>query len=316
MESAGSEEKVNSDAVSAASATLEERKLEQEVTAKQRELDLKEREVSAQEREAAAKEKELERSRWLNPTVIAIFAAAIGLISSVVVARLNNKATQDLERSRSQSTIILEAIRTGTGNTDAACKNLVFLSNLQLIDDPQQTIHKQCASVPAGIPSLPSGFQTDNTADRAKLAESLRTLKNPQSSLKFRAELKGSCRPQETQQYSCYDGDQAELVFTNEGPFSVFVAAVDVGPTMSVNLLTESTVAVQPKQTIQIGTIMYTRPFGRDTVKVIAAKEPFDVNLFFESQHLRGVNTLPRNGDWAVIDLLVDTSARPGQLPK
>jgi hypothetical protein len=244
--------------------------------------------------------------------VIAIFAAAIGLISSVVVARLNNKATQDIERLRSQSTIILEAIRTGTGNTDASCKNLVFLSNLGLIDDPQQTIHKQCASVPAGIPSLPAASQSsDSNSDRARLAESFRTLKNPQSSLKFRAELKGSCRQQEAQQYRCYDGDQVELMVTNNESFNLFVAAVDVGPTMSVTEVTQSMKAVQPNSTISLGELVFTTPYGRDTLKVIAAKEPFDVNLFFSSQHLRGVNTLPKNDYWGVVDLLVDTSARP-----
>jgi hypothetical protein len=133
---------------------------------------------------------------------------------------------------------------------------------------------------------------------------------------KFRAELKGSCRPQEAQQYSCYDGDQAELVVTNDEPFNLFVSVVDVGPTMSVDLVTRSTIAVQSNQTARIGPIVFTRPYGRDTLKVIAAREPFDVNLFLESQHLRGVNTLPRNGYWGVADLLVDTSARPGQLAK
>lgn len=299
------------------SDSLDERKFEHEIAVERRELDLKEREVEAKESEVAAKEKELERSRWLNPTVIAILAGAIGLISSVVVARLNNKATQDLERLRSQSTIILEAIRTGTGNTDAACKNLVFLSNLGLIDDPQQTIHKQCASVPAGIPSLPVASQSnDSNSDRARLAESFRTLKNPQSSLTFRAELKGSCRQQEPQQYSCYDGDQGELIVTNNEPFNLFVAAVDVSPTMSVNQLTQSVMAVPPNSPISIGSLTFTRPYGRDTLKVIAAKEPFDVNLFFSSQHLRGVNTLPRNDYWGVVDLLVDTSAGPANSAK
>ena len=96
-----------------ASGSLDERKLQYEAAARIRELDLREREVAAKESEADSKEKELERSRWLNPTVIGIFVAAIGLLSSVVVARLNNNATQALERQRAQSTIILEAIPDG-----------------------------------------------------------------------------------------------------------------------------------------------------------------------------------------------------------
>jgi len=157
------------------SDSLVERKLEYDIAATQRELDLKEREVVAKEREIAAKEKELEKSRWLNPTVIAILVAGIGLISSVVVARLNNKATQDLQRVQAQSTIILEAVRTGTGNTEASCKNLVFLSDLQLIDDPKQTIHKQCASVPAGVPSLPSPAEVAHFTKSAQLTPEVET---------------------------------------------------------------------------------------------------------------------------------------------
>lgn len=152
-----------------ASGSLDERKLQYDAAAKTRELDLREREVTSKEREVASKEKELERSRWLNPTVIGIFVAAIGLISSVVVARLNNNATQDLERQRAQSTIILEAIRTGTGNTDASCRNLLFLANLRLLDDPRQTISKQCSSVSPGLPSLPSAGEVARFTRSAQL---------------------------------------------------------------------------------------------------------------------------------------------------
>jgi len=133
---------------------FDERRFEQESAAKTRELDLREREIAAKEREVAAKEKELDQSRWLNPTVIGLFAAALGLIGSVVVARVNNQNTQEVERVRSQSTLVLEAIK--TGSPDAACKNLLFFVGLGLLSDADQTIHRQCASAPKGAPSLPS----------------------------------------------------------------------------------------------------------------------------------------------------------------
>jgi hypothetical protein len=102
---------------------------------RKRELDIMEREVAAKEREVLAKEEDLKRSRWLNPTVIGLFAAALGLIGSVIVARVNdsntlrvaienNTATQTVESHRAQSNLVLEAIR--TGNPDAACRNLTF----------------------------------------------------------------------------------------------------------------------------------------------------------------------------------------------
>jgi hypothetical protein len=138
----------------------------QDAIDRKRELDIKEREVAAKEREVLAKEEELKRSRWLNPTVIGLFAAALGLIGSVVVARVNNSntlrvatenniATQTVELHRAQSNLVLEAIK--TGNADAACKNLLFFVGLGLLDDANQTIRKQCATAPMGAPSLPSG---------------------------------------------------------------------------------------------------------------------------------------------------------------
>jgi hypothetical protein len=133
-----------------AEPSLEARKFAQETAARKRELDLKEREV-------LAKEEELKRSRWLNPTVIGLFAAALGLIGSVVVARVNNANTQEVQRLQAEANITLEAIKTGTGNTDAACKNLIFFVSLGLIRDPGGKIGTQCRGTPAGPPSLPTG---------------------------------------------------------------------------------------------------------------------------------------------------------------
>jgi hypothetical protein len=107
---------------------------------KKRELDLKEREVAAREREVAAKEKELTVSFWRNPVMIGLFAASLGLMGNAYIAQVNNLNTQSVERLHAQSTLVLEAIKTN-GNTDAACRNLVFFVNLGLLDDPRATIH-------------------------------------------------------------------------------------------------------------------------------------------------------------------------------
>lgn len=131
----------------ASEPSLEERRFQEEAAAKKQELGLRQREVTA-------KEEELRRSRWLNPMVIGLFAAAIGLIGSVIVARVNNQASQQLEQFRSQSTLILQAIK--TGDQDGACRNLVFFVSLGLLDDQNHTISKTCASAPTGAPSLPA----------------------------------------------------------------------------------------------------------------------------------------------------------------
>jgi hypothetical protein len=136
--------------------SFEERRLNQEMAFREREVAIKEREVAAKEREVLAKQEELKRSRWLNPTVIGIFAAALGLMGSVIVARVNNANTQEVERLQSEASITLEAIKTGTGNTDAACKNLVFFVSLGLVHDPEGKIADQCKNAPTGPPSLPA----------------------------------------------------------------------------------------------------------------------------------------------------------------
>lgn len=128
---------------------LEERKLAREAAERRWELSLKEREV-------AIKEVELRRSRWLNPTAIGLAAAAIGLIGNVVVTSINNKNAQQLERSRMQSNIVVQAISTGTINS--ACTNLVAFVDFGLLDDPHGAI-RNCLKSPNTTPVLP-GNQT------------------------------------------------------------------------------------------------------------------------------------------------------------
>lgn len=149
--------------------TLEDRKADAEIAVRSRELDLKEREVTA-------KETEVKRSQWLNPTVIGLFAATVGLVSSVIVARVNNQNTQDVERLRAQSSLVLEAIRTGTGKTDDACKNLRFFVELELLDDPHGAIQKKCASAPSGPPSLPAQGSTSRPIAGSEALNSIEAL--------------------------------------------------------------------------------------------------------------------------------------------
>ena len=102
----------------------------------------------------AAKEKSTtSTSPWLNPLVLGLFAAAFGLLGNLLVAYLNNQNSQQVERLRLQSNLVVEAIKT---NPDGACKNLVFFVKLGLVDDPRQAILKTCGAVPEGPPSLPT----------------------------------------------------------------------------------------------------------------------------------------------------------------
>lgn len=130
---------------------LEERKLESEINAKSRELDLKEREVKIQEKTA--------RRAMLNPAALGLFAAAVGLLGNATVAFYNSRASMELERFKSQSSLVLEAIK--TGNAESACKNLEFLADLKRIDSPDET-KAQCQKIhpflpPANAASKPFG---------------------------------------------------------------------------------------------------------------------------------------------------------------
>lgn len=126
--------------------SLEERRFARETELRLKELALKEREVMASEIE-------LKRSRWLNPTVIGLFAAALGLVGNLVVASIGNRNAQQVEHSRAQSSLIIQAV--STGDATRACKNLVSFIKLGLLDDPQGTIGR-CESSPQNIPVLPS----------------------------------------------------------------------------------------------------------------------------------------------------------------
>jgi hypothetical protein len=132
---------------------------DQRLEIKRRELDLKEREVSAKEREVEVRQRELNRTRWWNPITLGVVAGVVGLLANAAVAYINNRATRDVERMRAQAELALDAIRTGTGNTDAACKNLLFLVNLRMVDDLNSTIRSQCEGAKTGPPSLPSSTE-------------------------------------------------------------------------------------------------------------------------------------------------------------
>lgn len=129
---------------------------EEKLSLPELEVRLKEQELKLKEVEVLAKKRDLSASKWLNPVVIALFAAAIGLVGNIVVTTINNTNTQELERSRNQSTLILEAIKTN-GDTNATCKNLVFFVSLGLVKDINHTITGACPGVVQGVPSVSFG---------------------------------------------------------------------------------------------------------------------------------------------------------------
>jgi hypothetical protein len=128
----------------------------EEPTLVERDIIIRERELQLREREVVAKEKEVSKSRWSHPLILALLAAAAGLIGNVVVAIVNNDNTQKIEHSHAQSSLILEAIK--TGDNVAACKNLNFFAKLGLLDDAKGNIASTCpGDKNNGVPTLPAG---------------------------------------------------------------------------------------------------------------------------------------------------------------
>ena len=125
--------------------SLEERKFLQETALANKQIELREREVTT-------KEIELRRSRWLNPTTIGLFAATLGLFGNLIVALINANNSESVQRFKSQSDLIVAAVR--TGDAASACTNLISFLKLGLLDDPSGTIGK-CETALNTIPVLP-----------------------------------------------------------------------------------------------------------------------------------------------------------------
>ncbi|SAL88769.1 hypothetical protein AWB74_08722 [Caballeronia arvi] len=100
----------------------------------QAEKAFREREVAVKEKELTIKEAENAASKWRNPLVVAIFAAAVAAAGNAVVALTNGIFQRQLETQTSEHSRILEMIK--TGDPDKAATNLKFLLDAGLVADP------------------------------------------------------------------------------------------------------------------------------------------------------------------------------------
>ncbi|MGE0326954.1 MAG: hypothetical protein AB7S68_31815 [Polyangiaceae bacterium] len=120
---------------------LETRRFQFEQEQRRADLELRTRQLELDERrhesEVELKQKELEFRRthetklWRNPLVLAIAAGIIGLVSNAVVAAVNGSMDRDLQHQKTESRMILEALR--TGDPDKAAENLQLLVDTGLV---------------------------------------------------------------------------------------------------------------------------------------------------------------------------------------
>jgi hypothetical protein len=135
---------------------------ENDIAATFRELAIREREVIARERELAARETESKRSKWLNPVMVVLCAAVLGLFGNLWVAVINAGAARDLDRHRNRAAVIIETIK--APNPEAVLKALKFFSDRNLIDDPDDALRHAIYGItdvpprpigPTGLESIP-----------------------------------------------------------------------------------------------------------------------------------------------------------------
>ena len=151
---------------------LEQEKWRAEFALKKRGIELQELDSRSKARELAVKEREEARSRWSHPLVVAVLAAAVAGMANAIITTMNGSLQRDLEREKasasqrleevqSESSRILEVIK--TGDPDKSAVNLKFLIDSGLISDRERVdrIANYLASRKSGTgPSLPpqSGF--------------------------------------------------------------------------------------------------------------------------------------------------------------
>jgi len=75
-----------------------------------------EREAQWKERELALRERQAAATKWTTPIATAVAAGLVGLLGTL----WNGYQNLNIERKKQEGTLILEAIKTGTGQRDRA----------------------------------------------------------------------------------------------------------------------------------------------------------------------------------------------------
>ena len=117
---------------------------EYEQTIKRQRIALEEREVLVKERELDVKIADSRQTRWLNPLVVAIFAAASAGAGNVYIAWFNANEQRSVDIQRTQAMIKIERLKyeqtkiinvLNTPSADQAAENIGFLLEIGMISD-------------------------------------------------------------------------------------------------------------------------------------------------------------------------------------
>jgi hypothetical protein len=125
-------------------------------------------EYELRKREIEIKEREQSRSRWSNPVVLAVLAAALAGLGNAAATWLNGMEQRKLETGRAEQARIMEETKAEavrilevikTGDADKAAANLKFLVDTGLISNADRLLHIQTyldARLAGKGPALPA----------------------------------------------------------------------------------------------------------------------------------------------------------------
>jgi hypothetical protein len=194
--------------LSPAAAPLSEAPASPGSTATARDFDreLKELDVISKQQELDAKKKEWAQrdtwlARWNSPVALAVLAGLVGYLGTLItwsLARVDEgarhdetlqlektkqAATERLEQTKLQGTLILDAMKTGDGPDKGkrAAANLLLLADAKLItldEETQKKLKERAGDVGPGLPSPVQTSQPLEGGATSDVAKALNRLKN------------------------------------------------------------------------------------------------------------------------------------------
>lgn len=144
---------------------VEQERLDLDRERAKQDYSFRERELALHNRALELKEADQRESKWRNPLIVAVMAAAVAIAGNAIITYIQNRETDKLAQekigadfklaqAKAQSDLILEAIK--TGDPEKARANLRFFIQAGLIEDPRGKIQQWISSKDLPSPSLPS----------------------------------------------------------------------------------------------------------------------------------------------------------------
>ena len=212
--------------VPAECSDLSRQQLELDIELKRAELASRQADNELRREDHALKLREVKASNWRNPLVVAVLAAAVAATGNAVVAYLNNSNLQRVEERKGQSSLILEAIK--TGDPDKAGVNLQLLLDAGLISDSRADairtyLRDRRPGTGAALPSTTGRFRIEGSE---RLPETARATLGSAAQRLCRASRSARVARRSRPGSSCdRSGDRDRFLFRTRKRISVRVAA-------------------------------------------------------------------------------------------